>query len=45
VVWSEEYNSWLKDTLANYLLQDGDITGIITASNDKIKELNEKYGL
>jgi len=45
VVWSEEYNSWLKDTLANFLLQDSDIVATITASNDKIKELNEKYGI
>lgn len=45
VVWSEEYNSWLKDTLSNFLLQDGDIDSFINASNDKIKELNEKYGI
>jgi multiple sugar transport system substrate-binding protein len=45
VVWSEEYNSWLKETLGNFLLQDGDIVDTINASNCKIKELNEKYGL
>ncbi len=45
VVWSEEYNSWLKDKLANFLLQDGDIEAMIKASNDKITELNEKYGI
>ncbi|SNB77954.1 multiple sugar transport system substrate-binding protein [Arboricoccus pini] len=45
VVWSEEFNAYLKDTLANFLTQDGDIVATITAMNDKITELNEKYGI
>jgi Bacterial extracellular solute-binding protein len=45
VTWSEEYNSWLKDSLSSFLVQDGDITAMINASNAKIKELNEKYGI
>jgi len=45
VTWSEEYNSWLKDSLSNFLVQDGDINTMINASNTKIKELNEKYGI
>ena len=45
VTWSEEYNSWLKDSLSNFLVKDGDITAMINASNAKIKELNEKYGI
>ena len=45
VTWSEEYNSWLKDALSSFLVQDGDINAMINASNTKIKELNEKYGI
>lgn len=45
VTWSEEYNSWLKDALSSFLLQNGDIDSLIKASNDKITELNEKYGI
>lgn len=45
VTWSSEYNSWLKESLANFLLQDGDIDTLIKASNDKIKTLNDKYGI
>jgi multiple sugar transport system substrate-binding protein len=45
VTWSEEYNSWLKDSLSSFLVQDGDITTMINASNAKIRELNEKYGI
>jgi multiple sugar transport system substrate-binding protein len=45
VTWSEEYNSWLKDSLSSFLVEDGDITTMINASNAKIKEVNEKYGI
>lgn len=45
VTWSEEYNSWLKDSLSSFLVQDGDITTMINASNAKIAEMNEKYGI
>ncbi len=45
VAWSEEYNSWLKESLANFLLQNGDIESFIKSSNDKITALNEKYGI
>lgn len=45
VTWSTEYDSWLKENLANFLLQNGDIDSFITASNAKITSLNEKYGI
>ena len=45
VVWAEEFNSWLKETLANFLLNNGDIGEVIDGANGKIAELNEKYGL
>lgn len=45
VVWSEEFNSFLKDTLSKFLLNDGDIAKTITAMNDQISSLNDKYGL
>jgi ABC-type glycerol-3-phosphate transport system substrate-binding protein len=45
VVWSEEFNSWLKEELQNFLLQDGEIAGTIESINAKISDLNAKYGL
>ena len=45
VVWAEEFNSWLKETLANFLLNNGDIGEVIDGANGKMTELNEKYGL
>jgi multiple sugar transport system substrate-binding protein len=45
VVWAEELNSWLKENLQNFLLQDGDIVAMIDGTNAKITELNEKYGI
>jgi ABC-type glycerol-3-phosphate transport system substrate-binding protein len=45
VVWAEEFNSWLKETLQNYLLDDGDIEETIEEINAKIDSLNKKYDL
>ena len=45
VVWAEEFNSWLKETLQNFLLEDGDIAETIEAINEQIVSLNEKYGI
>jgi ABC-type glycerol-3-phosphate transport system substrate-binding protein len=45
VVWAEEFNSWLKETLQNFLLEDGDIVETIEAINEQIASLNEKYGI
>jgi len=45
VVWSEELNSWLRDELQEFLLNDGDIGDMLTAINEKIDELNSKYGI
>jgi len=45
VVWSEELNSWLRDELQVFLLEDGDIAAMLESINAKIDELNGKYGL
>ncbi len=45
VVWSEELNSWMRDELQEFLLNDGDIGEMLTAINEKIDELNSKYGI
>jgi hypothetical protein len=45
VVWSEEFNSYLRDVLSKFLLNDGDIAQTITAMNNQISSLNDKYGI
>jgi ABC-type glycerol-3-phosphate transport system substrate-binding protein len=45
VVWAEEFNSWLKETLQNFLIEDGDIAETIEAINEQIVDLNQKYGI
>ena len=45
VVWAEEFNSWLKETLQEFLQDDGDIVETIEAINEEIVDLNKKYGL
>ena len=45
VVWSEEFNSWLRDELQEFLLRDGDIGAMLTSINDRIDQLNRQYGL
>ncbi len=45
VVWSAEFNAYLKEMLPNFLVQDADIVETITAMSDKIEELNAKYGV
>jgi hypothetical protein len=43
VVWSEEFNTWLKDELMNFVTNDGDIGGFIENANAKMDDLNKKY--
>lgn len=45
VVWSEEFNPFLKETLSSFLLDDGDIIETLDAMTAKIEELNSKYGI
>lgn len=45
VVWAEEFNSWLKETLQEFVQDDGDVVETIEAINEKIADLNRKYGL
>ncbi|MEZ5866536.1 MAG: hypothetical protein R3D25_21605 [Geminicoccaceae bacterium] len=45
VVWSEEFNSWLREELQAFILDDGDIGDMLESINEKITELNAKYGI
>jgi multiple sugar transport system substrate-binding protein len=45
VVWSEEFNPFLKETLSSFLFDDGDIVETLDAMTAKIEELNGKYGI
>ena len=45
VTWSEEFNPWLKENLASFLLDDGDIVELLESMTAKIEELNGKYGI
>jgi multiple sugar transport system substrate-binding protein len=45
VVWSADFNAYLKEALPNFLVQDADIAETIEAMNAKIEELNAKYGV
>lgn len=45
VAWSEEFNSWLRDHLQNFLLKDRPVTDTIEEINEKIVSLNRKYGI
>jgi len=45
VVWAPEFNSWLKETLQNFLLKDRPVAETIQAIVDKISELNDRYGV
>jgi multiple sugar transport system substrate-binding protein len=44
VVWAPEFNSWLKEHLMKFLLEDKPIPETIKAINEKIIELNNLYG-
>ena len=45
VAWSEEFNSWLRDYLQNFLLKDRPVPDTIEEINAKIVSLNRKYGI
>jgi multiple sugar transport system substrate-binding protein len=45
VTWAPVFNSWLKETLMEFLQEDGSVEGTIDAINDKISELNDEYGI
>lgn len=45
VVWSEEFNTYLRGALQSFLTDNAEIVATIEAINAKIAELNEKYGL
>ncbi|MBN8998739.1 MAG: carbohydrate ABC transporter substrate-binding protein [Rhizobiales bacterium] len=43
VVWSEEFNFWLREKLFAFLQQDLDAESVINDANAKIVELNKRY--
>jgi len=43
VVWSEEFNGFLKEKLFAFLQQDVAVADFITEANAKIEQLNKKY--
>lgn len=43
VVWSEEFNFWLREKLFAFLQQDLDAESVINEANEKIVELNKRY--
>lgn len=43
VVWSEEFNFWLREKLFAFLQQDLDAESVINEANAKIEELNARY--
>jgi hypothetical protein len=45
VVWSTEFNSWLKETLQVFLSDDKPVDETINKIIDKINELNTRYGV
>jgi multiple sugar transport system substrate-binding protein len=45
VVWSTEFNSWLKETLQVFLTEDKPIDETVNKISDKINELNDLYGI
>ena len=45
VVWAPEFNSWLKETLFAFLMDDKPVDEIINGIVDKINELNGLYGI
>jgi len=45
VVWSEVINSYLRERLSEFILEDHKISDVITDINKKIVELNDEYGI
>ena len=45
VVWSAEFQAFLKETLSNFLLQDKTVEETVKAINDNITGLNNTYGI
>ena len=45
VVWAPEFNSWIKETLQKFLMEDKPVDETINAIGDKINELNSLYGI
>ncbi len=45
VVWSEEFNFWLREKLFAFLQQDLSVESVIEEANAQITALNERYGI
>lgn len=45
VVWSEEFNVWLREKLFSFLLDDLPVEEVIEDANDEITRLNRRYNI
>lgn len=45
VVWSEEFNVWLREKLFSFLQDDLPVAEVIEEANAEITRLNERYGI
>ena len=45
VVWAEEYNSYLRQRLGRFLINDEPVDAVIADLNEKISDLNRRHGL
>lgn len=45
VVWSSEFNAWVRELLQKFLVEDRPVDETIKAIRDKINEFNKKYGV
>ena len=45
VTWAPIFNSWLKETMTEFLLEDKSVEDTVDAINNKINELNDEYGI
>jgi multiple sugar transport system substrate-binding protein len=45
VVWSEEFNTWLREKLFSFLQDDLPVENVIEEANAEIDRLNDRYGV
>lgn len=45
LVWAEEYNTYIRDQLGQFLINDEPVENVIAKFNEKMNELNAEHGL